>query len=89
MHYQAGRQSSENQILTSTVQAESLAAAVQAICRLIDAGVPLSPRAASGPEYLAWMKRRNDALAIRRAPVLKWAFPAEGGDDASDLSPMS
>lgn len=67
-----------------SVQAESLAAVVQAICRLIEAGVPLDSPASSGPEYLAWMKRRNDALAIRRAPVFMWAFPVERGEDAVD-----
>jgi hypothetical protein len=66
-----------------TVQAESLAAAVQAICSLIEAGVPLDTSASTDPDRLAWMKRRNEALQIKRTPILQWRQPKEQNDEPS------
>lgn len=58
------------------VQAESLSAVIQAICTLIEAGVPVLPPGL-GPEYREWLQGRRDALAAGPRPVLQWVRPAE------------
>jgi cell wall assembly regulator SMI1 len=59
-----------------SVKAQSLAAVVQAIARLIEAGVPLYSTAEDGRHEQEWVDERNRVLTTRRQPVMQWHFPA-------------
>lgn len=62
-----------------SVLAESLAAVLEAICCLIETGIPLYSSPMERPEdpssAAAWDEERNRALSNPRRPVLQWPLP--------------